>query len=421
MCYLLLCGGSSLGKRMQRVNDKKFNKHWIYLDDEDIPVLIPCLYSRYTTRTGLSVVHEKTKNHETGEYEFRFKEIEVGEDAQNVRGSQLGLFLEWVEDYDHELVTLTSHTALPSEYINQYVNDHLIHTMEKSEIVVNRAVIALKSYYDWLSCYFGNSYKKIIIFSENRAIVRANNKSKLIVKYLLPATKELLYRNTSSLLEEIVLRNGGELGCRTSENQGFYLEDFTADGKKQRGLLSIFKELEDSPGQEEFEYQLPSYHAKYGSNRILYIERSHLELMKRYYETERPITESNHLLVSNSRNHSKGKVVAKSFGTTVFTDVLKSVRKKVNSNPEAYNGYQHLDEAQCYHHLRHSFGTDIFYELCVEAGKNFESITTESRVYIETARRLGHKVDSKFSNQTTKIYIHACGLRQQLLKEVVNG
>ncbi|OQK43059.1 hypothetical protein XM75_u0207 [Vibrio vulnificus] len=93
----------------------------------------------------------------------------------------------------------------------------------------------------------------------------------------------------------------------------------------------------------------------------------------------------------------------------------------MSESPEAYTGYQTLDEANVYHHLRHSFGTDIFYDLCVAAKKNYESITTESRVYIETARRLGHKVGGKHANQTTKIYIHACGERAALLRELVNA
>ncbi|WP_235868503.1 hypothetical protein [Vibrio ezurae] len=231
----------------------------------------------------------------------------------------------------------------------------------------------------------------------------------------------MLYANTANLLEEIVLRNGGELGCRTKENQGFYLDDFKADGSIQKGLLSLFKDIMANPDKEEFEYHLASFHARYGSKRMLYIKRSHLGLMKRYYDQERPKTESNQLLVSNSTNHTLGEPIGEQYGTQLFSKVLEKVRKLMQDNPEAYSGYQELDKAQSYHHLRHSFGTDIFHEGCQKAKKSYESITTESAVYIETARRLGHKVDSKYSNQTTKVYIHASGQREQLLKEVVNG
>ncbi|TOK42875.1 hypothetical protein CGI21_15570, partial [Vibrio parahaemolyticus] len=107
---------------MQRINDKTYNKHWIYLDDNDVPLLLPCLYNRYTTLNGLSVVHEKVKNPDTEQYDFQFKEVEIGEDAQYVRGEKLGVFLEWLEDYAkgsaHPLLILDNHTTLPAEYMN---------------------------------------------------------------------------------------------------------------------------------------------------------------------------------------------------------------------------------------------------------------------------------------------------------------
>lgn len=404
---------------MQRIFDKLHNGHWIYLYDEDVPILLPCLYCRYAYVTGLSVINEKKRVEPTGAFEFLFKEVEIGDYAQYERGQQLGLFLEWVEEYDHPSVNLAWHTSLPAEYINEYINEHLIVKLQKSEVVVNKALNSLCSYYNWLNCFFDANYKKIFMFAEYRALARANNKSSLIVKYLLPATRELLYRLTDSLLEEIVLRNGGELGCRTSENQGFYLDDFQADGKKREGLRSLFKNLNQSPDKEEFKYHLPSINAKHGSARTLYISYTHLQLMERYYNTERPESASNHLLVSNSSNHTKGEVISKRYGSAIFSKTLKKLLNLSSENPEAYSAYQTLDEANVYHHLRHSFGTDIFHDLCVVAKKNHESITTESRVYIETARRLGHKVSGRNANQTTKIYIHACGQRAALLSEIV--
>ncbi|NIY89732.1 site-specific integrase [Vibrio campbellii] len=406
---------------MQRIHDKLHNGHWIYLYDDDVPILLPCLYCRYTHVTGLSVVNEKKRVEATGAFEFLFKEVEIGDYAQYERGQQLGLFLEWVDYYNHPSVSLAWHPALPAEFINEYINEYLIVEMQKSEVVVNKAIKSLCSYYNWLTYFFDANYKKILMFAENRALARANSKSNPIVKYLLPATRELLYRHTDSLLEEIVLRNGGELGCRTSENRGFYVDDFKADGKMREGLLSLFKKLKESPEKEEFSYHLPSFDAKYGSARTLYISRDQLQLMESYYNTERPVSVSNHLLVSNSNNHTKGEVISKRYGSSIFSKTLKRLLKLMSENPEAYSGFQTLDEANVYHHLRHSFGTDIFHDLCVAAKKNYESITTESRVYIETARRLGHKVDGKHGNQTTKIYIHACGEREALLREVVNA
>ncbi|MEZ8225303.1 site-specific integrase [Vibrio splendidus] len=406
---------------MQRINDTIHNQHWIYLYDDDLPILLPNLYSRYTTLLGLSVELKSKRSLKTGLPEHFFEEREIGSDAQYVRGNQLGLFLEWVEENEHSLVTLTNHTALPSEYINEYINDHLIELMGKSELVVDRSVFTLTSYYNWLTYFFGNSYKKISIYSEYRELARANNKSNSVIKYHLPATRELLYRHANSLLEEIVLRNGGELGCRTMENQGFLLHDFEVNKKKHKGILSLFKELNGNPERQEFEYHLSSLYTKYKVSRFLYIPKSLLLLMKRYYETERPDSDSKHLLVSNSNNNSKGQVISKAYGTKIYSKIIGKVRVEMLNNPEAYSHCQALEDGLVYHNLRHSFGTDIFFEECQKAKKNYESITTESRVYIETARRLGHKVDGRYSNQTTKIYIHACGHRERLLKEVVNG
>lgn len=408
---------------MQRLNDKEFNKHWIYLNESNTPLIIPCIYARYTTQRGLSVELKSKKDRISNQTEHYFEEVEIGLDGQYVRGNQLGLFLDWVDEQAKlgSSIYLTNHTALPQDIINEYINTYLIEKNGKSEISVERAVYSLKSYYNWLHYFFDNNYKNIGIFPSHRTLARNNNKQGLLVKYLLPATRELLYRQTDTLLEEIILRNGGDLGCRTKENQGFLLEDFVTGKKKQKGMFSLFKELDRNSEKEEFEYHLSSLYTKYGRSRTLYIPRELLKKMRRYYNIERPQTDSNHLFVSNSNNNSKGQCISVGFGSTVFHKVLHTVIQDMQENPEIYSGYQTLEEGHVYHHLRHSFGTDVFYGECKRNGKKVDSITTESAVFIETARRLGHKVDSRFSVQTTKTYIHSCGHRERLLKETING
>ena len=102
-------------------------------------------------------------------------------------------------------------------------------------------------------------------------------------------------------------------------------------------------------------------------------------------------------------------------------DLRFRVLRLLQENPEMYLSYQTLEEGHVYHNLRHSFGTDIFYEECRRNGKEIDSITTESAVYIETARLMGHKVDAKYGNQTTKTYIHSCGHIDSLLKATNEG
>ena len=217
-----------------------------------------------------------------------------------------------------------------------------------------------------------------------------------------------------------MLRNGGELGCRASENLGFLLDDFVANKQKFSGLLSLFKQLYKKPEQSEFQYHLSSMWTKYGRSRTLYIPRHLLMLMYRYYEQERPKSDSPHLLISNS-NQNRGERISKQFASDTFFNVKKNVQRKISENPECYDDIQEIHPAYSYHVLRHSFGTDVFYNFCQGQNKSFESITTTSAVYIETARRMGHKVDSRGANDVTKRYIHACGYRETLLNGIIDG
>ncbi|MGR5471325.1 site-specific integrase, partial [Vibrio astriarenae] len=79
-----------------------------------------------------------------------------------------------------------------------------INTLKKSEKASATEVIALRSYYNFLSYFLDNPIKNIHIYSRNREIARNNNKVPLLIKYLLPATRELLYDNAPNLMQEII-------------------------------------------------------------------------------------------------------------------------------------------------------------------------------------------------------------------------
>lgn len=408
---------------MQRYNDPNINKHYIYLDDNHKPLLLPCLFARYTQTSGWRVDVKSEIDPDTKLKKETLIEKEIGDSTSYQICNHLGRFLEWVNEYDDiEGVKLSKHTALPDLVINQYINEYLIDECESSEFVAKDAVNALDAYYLWLCYFLGNRRKNIGIKSTYRAAARNNNKAEKAVKYLLPQTRQLLYRNTDSLLEEIVLRNGGELGCRSKENQGFLLHDYKANRETYPGLLTLFDELKSRPNKQEFQYELPSLYTKYGRSRPLYIPGDLLKKMKLYYNTERPHSDSNHLLLSNSNNNSFGHCISKAFGSDTFRKTREKLIMKINGNSEMYSHVQDVNSANVYHHLRHSFGTDLFYDMCNGQNKNYESITTTSDIYLETARRLGHKVDSKHANNVTISYIHSCGMREHLIKEVVaNG
>lgn len=406
---------------MFRENDRHVNKHWIYLDGNEDPIILPCVFAFYTQCTNHKIDFYCEKGKADKEYVEGLREVEVGDDAATKINGHLGRFLEWVDDYKTDSnVSLDFHTALPPELINEYINEYLIDECSASQAVANDAVNSLKAYFNWLSRYFKNNAKSFGIKSAYRPIARNNSQGKLSVKYMLPEARELFYSSTTTLLEEIVLRNGGDVGCRAKENQGFLLDDFKSGKEKHSGLLTLFKELERNPEQEEFKYYLSSLYTKYGRSRVLYIPNVLLKKMKDYYYDERPKSGSNHLLVSNSDN-SRGKCISKAYACDVFLKIKRKLMKKVKDNPSLYATTQEIEEAFSYHILRHSFGTDIFYNMCEGQNKHFESITTTSAVYLETARRLGHKVDGRGANEVTKQYIHACGYREALLKDVVNG
>ncbi|MFS1870104.1 hypothetical protein [Vibrio lentus] len=407
---------------MERRFDSSVNMHHIYVDEYQRPILLPCLFARYTELQGLRVELKSYKNRDTNQKEDVIKLAEIGTDASYKICNHLGRFLEWVDAYDRNCyVKLSTHTALPQEIINEYINDYLIEDCRGSEHVARQAVNALSAYYNWLMYFFDNKYKAIYIKPKYREAARNNNRAEKAVKYLLPQTRQLFYQNSDSLLEELVLRCGGELGLRTKENQGLLLNDYTANTQKHKGMLTLFDELERHPEKEEFKCHLSSLYTKYSRSRTLYIPRYLLEKMKLYYNTERPLSDSNQLFVSSSSNHSYGCCISKRFATDTFAKVRNRLIKEMDEHPERFLNYQEIQLVHVYHHLRHSFGTDIFYNLCRSENKSYESITTTSSVYLTTAVRLGHKVDARKANNVTKEYIHNCGLREQLLRESARG
>ncbi len=408
-------------KCMRRYNDKEINKHYVYLDDNNLPILLPCLFARYTQYSGLRITTKVEMNAISKTKEENFIETEIGDDQAYKISNHLGRFLEWIDQYkNNDYVKLSTHTALPSDVINEYINEYLIDECGSSEPVSQQTVNALYAYYDWLFYFFGNKRKYIGIESAYRAAARNNNKGVKAIKYLLPQTRNILYQNSKSLLQEIVLMNGGELGCRSKENLGFLLSDFKANKKNYSGLKTLFEQLDSNPNQQEFKYYLSSLYTKYGRGRMLYIPRHLLEKMKQYYELERPNSNSNHLLLIGSGGY-KGKPISRAYGSNSFVEVRRKVIKKIKEKHPLYTNIQDVTEENVYHHLRHSFGTDVFYNLCEGQNKSYESITTTSAVYLETARRLGHQVEGAHAGETTKRYIHSCGYRERLLKDVVNG
>ncbi len=109
---------------MRRYNDTEINKHYVYLDDNNLPILLPCLFARYTQYSGLRITAKVEMNAISKTKEENFIETEIGDDQAYKISNHLGRFLEWIDQYkNNDYVKLSTHTALPSDVINEYIND----------------------------------------------------------------------------------------------------------------------------------------------------------------------------------------------------------------------------------------------------------------------------------------------------------
>lgn len=68
--------------------------------------------------------------------------------------------------------------------------------------------------------------------------------------------------------------------------------------------------------------------------------------------------------------------------------------------------------------MRHSFGTDTFYDAAQENGMKIDDITHMSQPYLATARLLGHATTGKEPPKTTRDYIRSCHVKINLLNKI---
>ena len=106
---------------MYRYNDKKLNRHYVYLDDDHNPLILPCLFARYTQVLNFRVDSSSYQDETSNKIIYKFIEKEIGPDTSYKICNHLGRFLEWVNEYNAiEQVNIYTHTALPDLVINEY-------------------------------------------------------------------------------------------------------------------------------------------------------------------------------------------------------------------------------------------------------------------------------------------------------------
>ena len=378
--------------------------------------LLPSLFSKAVANKGIT--WSKIKGFDKdGMRRDQIDENDIPDSGQTDIHNKLKNFFNWIVSYskENEKVSLDRHHNFPEEILNYFLNDYLVGEKKSSTISINKYLRALRGYYDYLAMTGFTNSKNLFLYPDYKEAARRNTKSRTSVKYLSLALRTILYRNTTSLKDELLLRSAGEIGLRSKENQGLVLNDFTVGGKRYPGFKSLFKQMDEECEQQEFQFHLQSKFTKGGSkarSRTLYIHRTLLVKYKRYFDEERPASTSDTLLVSNS-NANRGDPITERSASEAFTKT-KNIVLAMQERGELEGAGQALDDDHTHHVLRHSSITDFFYDKSKKSNIAFDDVTTTSQVYLATAKFAGHKVDNKYSASTTKEYIHSCWERERL-------
>ena len=172
--------------------------------------------------------------------------------------------------------------------------------------------------------------------------------------------------------------------------------------------------MQDNESKEVFIYFLAGSFVKQtgeggtGRSRTIYLNRDLLTRLYEYYVMERPESEADGFFL---------KTDSKGFGMPIHTNTASEVflaRKK-----ELLEMLEHEDcdfsihNHNSYHHCRHTFGTNTFYELLGD--KDVDSVTAGSSAIITVAKLMGHKMDDPRSrNHVTQTYIRGVREMQSL-------
>lgn len=400
-----------------KIASQKYGSN-VFFNSDNCVLLLPTFFSLHTSRTG-KVFSFHSYLDENGEAQRRSVLETLSPTTRNIYINRLHQFLNWLSDYDKENGTshLATHNNLPAELINkEYIDNHLCIVMGAGKPAVAHHEAAIQHYYNYLCATRLSTYKYIHHSPKLNTAIEKNTKARTALKYLSGPLRLFLYENATSLRDEILLRNGGELGLRTRENLGLLLNDFDFGGKKEQGLKSLWLEMQTNKEKRSFRYLLQGQYTKGaqgrgGKSREIFIPRHLLQMYKRYFDLERPTTATNTLLVNNAAN-ANGTPIRTNKGSDVFASLRDIVMEKQCNGTEA-SDIQMLETDHTYHCLRHSFATDKFVQFCNEDGTPIEEASSDSRAFLRVARLMGHSLSAK----TTARYIQLAVDKQFIEKE----
>jgi integrase len=210
------------------------------------------------------------------------------------------------------------------------------------------------------------------------------------INYICRKDRVALLEKCKSKRDRLIIRMGYEVGLRASENTGIVLGEHKAKNNKHSGLFALFDELHENKKKMSFEFTLNGKYTKGGKTRTIYFSRELLMDMYDYYMTERSVIEKESgikcmTLFVRSDREGKGFPISSSHASSLFRKLKDKCK--------------HINKAQSYHDLRHSFATELYHsELLNPSGHETRS---ESAALIVVGERLGHVPGSN----ATKMYI----------------
>jgi integrase len=391
----------------------------VFVHDDDSLILIPSLYCVFLLY-HLNHYKKIDIKLENGTNQTQLVKADISEDTAVQYISHLDRLLRYLHKSDQEQPNqnwLMLNHNLPEDIINHYINDIFIEQEKGSSTAATMCVSALTSYYNYLTKVDLTRYKSLSIWAGNKDIAQKNTKRREAIKYIPQSTRNALIRQCTNLRDKIILRCGAELGTRAKEVTGLYLKDFEYGKKTRKGLLTLFNEMDNNPNTTEFEYYLPGKNSKGkphkgGASRKLYIEVALLQEMKDYYEEERPNSEYNTFFLKVDKS-TYGEPIP----NTQASNIFKKMKDKLLLMQEQDNSLTYkIKEDHVYHIMRHSFGTDKFYQFVKDVGCSIDAITANSAVMIEMAEIMGHSLEGKDKGlKVTRSYIRST--RQKMTME----
>jgi len=383
----------------------------IFVHDDDSLLIIPSLYCVFLLYhlSHYEQIDIKLKN---GTNQTRLVKKGISEDTAGQYISHLDRFLRYLHQSDQENPDqnwLMLNHNLPPEIINHYINEIFIEQEKGSSTAAAMCVSALTSYYNYLTKVGLTRYKSLRILPGNKTTAQKNTKRRKAIKYIPQSTRNGLIRQCTNLRDKLILRCGAELGTRTKEVAGLYLKDFEYGQETRKGLLTLFNEMDDNPDETVFTYFLPGKNSKGkpgkgGMSRNLYIEVDLLQKMQEYYQQERPNSEHNTFFLKVDKR-GYGEPIPNNHASNIF----RKMKNKLLQMQEQDNSLTYkIHKDHVFHIMRHSFGTDKFYEYCKDTGNEIDAITASSAVMIQIAELMGHSLGGKDNGlKVTRSYIRS--------------